>query len=116
MTGQSLFNPPTVAGWPGGDYWFEGERLLHRLFLPSTLLSFANRNVPKSSLSFKVMSRIKEPTRMQYRYIADARWNQPHFEDALKAHQLSVSEWILGNDKYAGELSAILQKPEYQYI
>ncbi len=53
---------------------------------------------------------------MQYRYIADARWNQPHFEDALKAHQLSVSEWILGNDKYAGELSAILQKPEYQYI
>lgn len=116
MTGQSLFNPPTVAGWPGGDYWFEGERLLHRLFLPSTLLSFANRTVPKSSLSFKVMSRIKEPTRIQYRYIADARWNQPHFEDALKAHQLSVSEWILGNDKYACELSAILQKPEYQYI
>lgn len=116
MAGQTLFNPPTVAGWPGGDYWLEGERLMHRLFLPSTLLSLANRNISKGSTSFKIYSRLNEPKLRQYRYITDARWNETYFESALRSNQLSVSEWILGDQDFSSNLSSVLQKPEYQYI
>lgn len=116
MAGQSLFNPPTVAGWPGGEYWLEGERLLHRLFLPNTLLSFANRNTPKNSTAFRILSRLNEPKFRKYRYITDARWNEIYFESALRNNQLSVSEWILGNQDLGSNLSSVLQKPQYQYI
>jgi len=34
--GQSLFNPPNVAGWPGGAAWINSATLIHRL-------NFANR-------------------------------------------------------------------------
>lgn len=116
MAGQSLFNPPTVAGWPGGEYWLEGERLMHRLFLPSTLLSFANRNSPKDALSFKLMSRISKPERRKYRHITDARWNKQLFETSIRDNKLSVAEWMLGISSNYNELSDILQKPEYQYV
>lgn len=33
--GQILFNPPNVAGWPGGRIWIDNSTLLTRLSLPS---------------------------------------------------------------------------------
>lgn len=37
--GQILFNPPNVAGWPGGQNWIDSSTLLTRMRLPSLLLN-----------------------------------------------------------------------------
>lgn len=37
--GQSLFNPPNVAGWPGSKKWVDNSTLMIRLNLPAYLLS-----------------------------------------------------------------------------
>lgn len=34
MLGQILFNPPNVAGWPGGKTWIDSSSLMLRLRLP----------------------------------------------------------------------------------
>jgi uncharacterized protein (DUF1800 family) len=36
--GQVLFNPPNVAGWPGGRNWIDSSSLMYRLKIPSILL------------------------------------------------------------------------------
>ncbi|MBT2556320.1 DUF1800 domain-containing protein [Hymenobacter sp. ISL-91] len=36
--GQTLFEPPNVAGWPGGRAWIDSSSLLYRLQLPAVLL------------------------------------------------------------------------------
>ena len=43
--GQTLFQPPNVAGWPGGRSWIDSSSLLYRLQLPSVLLRNAEFNV-----------------------------------------------------------------------
>ena len=37
--GQVLFNPPDVAGWPGGRNWIDSSSLMYRIKIPSTLLN-----------------------------------------------------------------------------
>jgi uncharacterized protein (DUF1800 family) len=37
--GQVLFNPPNVAGWPGGRNWIDSSSLMYRIKIPSTLLN-----------------------------------------------------------------------------
>lgn len=37
--GQMLFNPPNVAGWPGGRNWIDSSSLMYRLEIPSMLLN-----------------------------------------------------------------------------
>ncbi len=37
--GQVLFNPPNVAGWPGGRNWIDSSSLMYRLKMPSQILS-----------------------------------------------------------------------------
>ena len=37
--GQSLFNPPNVAGWPGSKTWVDNSTLMIRLNLPAYLLN-----------------------------------------------------------------------------
>ncbi|UOG74411.1 DUF1800 domain-containing protein [Hymenobacter tibetensis] len=43
--GQTLFEPPNVAGWPGGRNWIDSSSLLYRLQLPSVLLRNAEFQV-----------------------------------------------------------------------
>ncbi|MBE7178876.1 MAG: DUF1800 domain-containing protein [Mucilaginibacter polytrichastri] len=37
--GQQLFNPPNVAGWPGGRNWIDSSSLMYRMKIPSMLLT-----------------------------------------------------------------------------
>jgi uncharacterized protein (DUF1800 family) len=115
-TGQELFNPPNAAGWPGGKDWFRGERLLHRLYLPGTLLEIANRKFAKRSLTYKLQSRISLPNKRQYRYYADAIWSEELFYKLLKNNNLSVSEWLLGANYHEKNLSMTIQNLAFQYI
>lgn len=39
ILGQMLFNPPNVAGWPGGRNWIDSSSLLLRMQLPEMMLS-----------------------------------------------------------------------------
>jgi uncharacterized protein (DUF1800 family) len=43
--GQTLFQPPNVAGWPGGRSWIDSSSLLYRLQLPSVLFKNAEFRV-----------------------------------------------------------------------
>ena len=40
--GQNLFQPPNVAGWPGGRSWIDSSSLLLRLQLPAILFKNAD--------------------------------------------------------------------------
>ncbi|HAO48081.1 MAG TPA: hypothetical protein DCR35_01505 [Runella sp.] len=37
LLGQTLFNPPNVAGWPSGTAWIDSSSLLTRMQLPKVL-------------------------------------------------------------------------------
>lgn len=37
--GQYLFNPPNVAGWPGGKSWIDSSSLMLRMKIPSLVLN-----------------------------------------------------------------------------
>ncbi|TGE14553.1 DUF1800 domain-containing protein [Hymenobacter elongatus] len=43
--GQTLFQPPNVAGWAGGRSWIDSSTLLFRLQLPQVLLKNAEINI-----------------------------------------------------------------------
>ncbi len=45
ILGQVLFNPPNVAGWPGGRSWIDSSSLLTRMQLPSMLLGGTESSV-----------------------------------------------------------------------
>ncbi len=39
LLGQVLFNPPNVAGWPGGKHWIDSSSLMLRLRIPQLIYS-----------------------------------------------------------------------------
>jgi uncharacterized protein (DUF1800 family) len=43
--GQILFNPPNVAGWPGGKAWIDSSSLLTRMQLPKVLFRNETLNI-----------------------------------------------------------------------
>lgn len=45
VLGQQLFNPPNVAGWPGGRAWIDNSTLLTRLNLAGGLLLASDLNL-----------------------------------------------------------------------
>ena len=50
VMGQVLFNPPNVAGWPGGKSWIDSSTLIFRSRLPKVLLNDAAISMePKKS-------------------------------------------------------------------
>jgi len=40
--GQTLFNPPNVAGWGAGKYWIDNSTLMLRLSLPTSIFNSSN--------------------------------------------------------------------------
>jgi uncharacterized protein (DUF1800 family) len=43
--GQYLFNPPNVAGWPGGKYWIDSSSLATRMRLPEAFFQSKELNL-----------------------------------------------------------------------
>jgi uncharacterized protein (DUF1800 family) len=116
LAGQVLFEPPNVAGWPGGLDWLNGDKLLHRLFLPSILLGFANRSISKSSIKFKIISRLSMGSLRKLRYSMDAKWDPDNFHQSLFRVNLSPSEWLIGSKAIEDDTKLILQNPDYQFV
>ena len=62
--GQTLFNPPNVAGWAGGKSWIDNSTLMLRLNLPSVLflssdLDFRIKNELEDDVPRAVLKRLK---------------------------------------------------------
>src|SRR6185312_984892 len=45
VLGQYLFNPPNVAGWPGGKNWIDSSSLVIRMRLPEAFFSLKELNL-----------------------------------------------------------------------
>ncbi len=45
ILGQHLFNPPNVAGWPGGKNWIDSSSLVIRMRLPEALFGTKELNL-----------------------------------------------------------------------
>ncbi|MCB0569886.1 MAG: DUF1800 domain-containing protein [Phaeodactylibacter sp.] len=61
--GQVLYNPPNVAGWPGGKSWIDNATLMMRLNLPGYLFqlsefSFRVKDEPEAAQQGKALRRI----------------------------------------------------------
>ncbi len=54
LLGQSMLEPPNVAGWPGGRSWINSHTLMIRLKLASVFLG--NGMIPSDSIQYKVAS------------------------------------------------------------
>ena len=52
LLGQSLLEPPNVAGWPGGRSWINSHSLMIRLKLASVFLG--NGMIPSEALQYQV--------------------------------------------------------------
>lgn len=63
MMGQLLFNPPNVAGWPGGKSWINTSTLILRLKLPEIIFKSSNLSFdykddpPEMGESYKEISK-----------------------------------------------------------
>jgi uncharacterized protein (DUF1800 family) len=113
--GHWPFHPPTVAGWRGGIYWLQGEKLLYRTFLPGAFLAIANRSIPRESLEYKVTSRLYSASKRKLRYFADAVWEEHILFERLESAGISISEWLLNKENGQKSVEMLIRDPEYQY-
>lgn len=78
VLGQQLFNPPNVAGWPGGRNWIDSSTLLYRMQMPSLLLNNGEMNVaaktdPEDEALIAQGQRVND--RRARNVLAGADWN-----------------------------------------
>lgn len=96
--GQSLFNPPNIAGWPAGKEWLAGQALEKRLVkLPyyfEDLTSMDGKSVIKSQKSSQQDKRQKRAEEISEKYNRDLK---NFFSDGSKEQFLAetmVINWI----------------------
>lgn len=77
--GQVLFNPPNVAGWPGGRNWIDNSTLLLRLNLPAFLLQAAEADLrPKDALESEARAGRMRRIQAHVDLSALESWLQPY--------------------------------------
>jgi uncharacterized protein (DUF1800 family) len=57
VLGQILFNPPNVAGWPGGKAWIDSSTLMMRMRLPQLINDTDEMNVKPKDDDDQMMGR-----------------------------------------------------------
>ena len=72
--GQVLFDPPNVAGWPGGRKWIDSSRLALRLRLGSLII---NRGYIEDALTpeLDAMIKKKQPKKKEVKFYEDVDWD-----------------------------------------
>ncbi|RDC57127.1 DUF1800 domain-containing protein [Pedobacter chinensis] len=134
--GQYLFNPPNVAGWPGGQSWIDSSSLMLRMRIPSLVLNdgeidFSGKADPEDeaviALSRTATTNANTNTKPKSFVNAQADW--PKFLNTLPKGltPLQLTEFLLQpklNDKITRMVSdnkglrstavEITSMPEYQ--
>ena len=102
--GQYLFNPPNVAGWPGGQSWIDSSSLMLRMRIPSLVLNdgeidFSGKADPEDeaviALSRTATSNANANNKPKSYVNANADW--PKFLDTLPKGltPLELTEFLL---------------------
>ena len=78
--GQYLFNPPNVAGWPGGRNWIDSSSLMLRMKIPSLVLNdgildFEGKADPEDEAVI-ALNRRGKPKPVKSYINAQANWDQ----------------------------------------
>ncbi|SMC68545.1 DUF1800 domain-containing protein [Pedobacter africanus] len=83
--GQYLFNPPNVAGWPGGKNWIDSSSLMLRMKIPSLVLNdglidFSGKADPEDEA---VIAQGKKSNIKPIKSAIDAKADWPKFLEGL---------------------------------
>ena len=96
--GQVLFNPPNVAGWPGGRNWIDSSSLMYRIKIPSTILNggvidFTGKTDPDDEAFMATMHNRQEAvsTRVQ----AQPDWNKFLTAIPKELNKTSIAQFML---------------------
>lgn len=81
ILGQYLFNPPNVAGWPGGRNWIDSSSLVIRMRLPEALLGTRElhleaKDTDKEMHGNKPMAASTQPPRQFRVGRVEVHWNE----------------------------------------
>jgi uncharacterized protein (DUF1800 family) len=129
--GQYLFNPPNVAGWPGGKNWIDSSSLMLRLKIPSLILNdgildFDGKADPEDEA---VIALNKKPKPRPVKSYINAEADWPRFLSSLppqlKQEELaafllepSLNQKIISlvsqNKNFKNTVIAVTSMPEYQ--
>ncbi len=65
VLGQYLFNPPNVAGWPGGTTWIDSSSLVTRMRLPEAFFMSKELNLSLKESDAEMADAHHEPVTME---------------------------------------------------
>lgn len=114
--GQTLFQPPNVAGWPEGRGWIDGSSLILRMQIPRLLLA-------KEGVDFRVKQAFagnEEPFRLDRKsrtLETQASWealSRTVPEDSLEAYLLSIPPSVSVEDLVAALQGPMIPEDAYQ--
>ncbi|MEM1322618.1 MAG: DUF1800 domain-containing protein [Bacteroidota bacterium] len=129
--GQQLFNPPNVAGWPGGQSWIDNSTLMLRLVLVDYLFHATDVNFTvkpefEAQKPNKAIRRIDAHLDLQPMIATFGQHNQQAIYNELKAYLIAPSlkankslfdQFIIKNttEDYIKSLTLrLMSMPEYQ--
>lgn len=133
LLGQTLFNPPNVAGWPSGTAWIDSSSLLTRMQLPKVLF----RNEMLAASVKKSGDANEEAVKRKNKFEVTMNWekfssffdsfSEQELTEALASHLIQVpinSSLLQQIDKQGSASSrvervkqltvALMSIPEYQ--
>ncbi len=107
--GQMLFNPPNVAGWPGGKNWIDNSTLMLRLNLTAYLFNAAEVNM-RTKDEFEALNRGKAQRKLKATVDLQpiVKWAGALAENEAFAN---LSDWLLSqpNPIQASSIKAFLK-------
>ena len=115
--GQTLFDPPDVAGWDAGQTWFSTGAMLARMNFAATLAANQRFNLAAAA---KPNARTPESLLTYYRSELRTGRADAGVVNELLAYLRSTGAWT-GSDaqvqaKAAGLVHLIAGSPEYQFV
>lgn len=129
--GQYLFNPPNVAGWPGGKSWIDSSSLMLRMRIPSLVLNngiidFDGKTDPEDEAFITLRNGVKQKI-VKAAINAQADWNKflstlpPNLKPIELAQYLlqpkinpNISTILSGNTTLKSTAVEVTSTPEYQ--
>lgn len=114
--GQTLFQPPNVAGWPEGRGWIDGSSLMLRMQIPRLLLA-------KEGFDFRVKQAFagnEEPFKLDRKSRAletQTNWEAVRgtvSEESLEAYLLSIQPSVSVEDLVAALQGPMIPEDSYQ--
>jgi uncharacterized protein (DUF1800 family) len=96
--GQVLFNPPNVAGWPGGRNWIDSSSLMYRLKIPSIvldggLIDFAGKADPEDEAYLATVR--NRQTMVNIKVQAQPDWNKFMASMPKNMNNEAIAEFLL---------------------